>query len=336
MIYSFFLKRFKDVVSLLKICEVALESVPQLATQWTAIYLEEVNKNFGVVSPLQYISITSSTITIVLSIVSWVARNRRKQWIHPEYPPAASLLPLACLALAAILSGTVSFKLLHLIWFPSTIMDDIGSSRMDALFRKCLYIVLPFSTIFTIFVIIMPCKSNYNGRCWKATLTLVHICLSSILPTICFYLLASCFSEYEFKGDHVCAAVNIQNVGELVGYSLFVFIMFCLIMHFLLGIIVFSGLNVARVITPIIKLMVSFMRILVNRCPCCPKQWKIAINDMLDDLVKVERENQMTVEMEGGERSHMIESQNQSIEMTEETRESDSLVSEEGVTEQEV
>ena len=80
-------------------------------------------------------------------------------------------------------------------------------------------------------------------------------------------------------------------------FNLFVFIMICLIIHFLLGIVVFSGLNYAKFFSPIISASVSLVKKVVNcRCGrylCCPIEWQIAIDEMLDDVLKVEGEYQM-------------------------------------------
>ena len=69
--------------------------------------------------------------------------------------------------------------------------------------------------------------------------------------------------------------------------------MICLFIHFLLGIIVFSGLNYAKLISPIIFAFVSLLRKVVNCCCFFREEWQNAINEMLDDVVKVESEIQM-------------------------------------------
>ena len=120
--------RLKVVISLLKTGEVALESIPQLATQWCAVHSkgyhalrnhtsstqkpgEDEDETKPVMGALQIISITTSTITIVFSVIRFIARNPHVRWIFPGSPPAASLLPLSCLTLSSVLSGTVSFRL---------------------------------------------------------------------------------------------------------------------------------------------------------------------------------------------------------------------------------
>ena len=80
-------------------------------------------------------------------------------------------------------------------------------------------------------------------------------------------------------------------------FYLLVFVMFCLIIHFLLGIIVFSGLNYGKLISPIVIAFVNLARKLVScRCGhyiCIPYEWQASIDDMLDDVVKPESENQI-------------------------------------------
>ena len=228
-----------------------MESFPQLATQWAAVSLTAVTalvdrSPFGGMSAVQCTSITTSTLAIVFSIVSYIAQNRRKQWIRPGYLPLASLLPLGCLTLSSILSATVSFRFGLVASYGS--IDCIASeTRFPCIFvLNCLYLT---STLFTIILLLMPCIcACCNTRCCKITRTLIHLCLSGVLPATIICVLAY---------DHSCM-LEIINTYDIP--RLFVFIMFCLIVHFLLGVVVFSGLNFARLFAPILFFPVYLIR----------------------------------------------------------------------------
>ena len=308
---TFLFSRLKVVISLLKMCEVALESAPQLATQWGAVYAEQYNARKGNVniSPLQCLSISTSTITIVFSIVSYIGKSRRRQWIHPRLPPAASLLPLGCITLVAVLSGTISFRLI--------VLADSGSGitvrRPEFWFAVLLN---TGSMFFTIFAIVMPCHGACcNGRNCQIIRTLIHCCLGGFLPAVIIYTLATDYAYLDSKID----AYKIDD--------LFVFIMICLIIHFLLGIVIFSGLNYAKFFSPIIFAFVSLVRNVVNsRCGnylCCRYEWQDAINEILDDVVKVESENQMRGVAEEKEQELDLGEEEQEQDIAEEGQEQD-------------
>jgi hypothetical protein len=101
----------------LKMAEVALESVPQLATQWVAV-LVKVHEASGatgiditsVVSPVQAASIATSTVAVVISTVFWIRPCRRPQFISSKHHEAASLVPLTLWLTTAIASGTTGLR----------------------------------------------------------------------------------------------------------------------------------------------------------------------------------------------------------------------------------
>ena len=268
-------------------CEVALESAPQLMTQWAFVMFQQAYSdltNFSV-SPLQQLSITTSTIAIVFSIISYITQNRRVQWIYPGFPPAASLLPMGCLTLSAVLSGSVSLRLIVDV---SSIMLSEGPF-FDLTF--CTLIINFFSMLFTIFFIIMSHSACYNRLSIKITRTAIQMCLSGILPACLIYNLATESDAYELE------RYRRWNI-----FTTFVISLLCQILHFLLGIIIFSGLNYARLFSPIIFALVSLVRSIAD-C-CCPQEWRYHINVMLDEVVKPERENQIVgSEQERGKES---------------------------------
>ena len=180
-----------------------LNPIPQLATQWMAIHTKA---HFNIYPlPLQYVSIASSTIAIIISIVNWVARNRREQWIHTEYPSAASLLPIWCLLLTNVFSGTASFQ--------SVFSFDVHPFLF--LFVIAAY---PVSTLFTLFIIVTRCRSACcMSRCWKISRTATHFCVSSVVPGCCLYLLAT----YDARSYY-----ESLDITDKFNHSLLVFIIF--------------------------------------------------------------------------------------------------------------
>ena len=260
--------------------EVALESAPQLATQWAAVMAQQSQgdrSNFSV-GALQQLSITTSTLAIVFSIVSYVTRNRRTRWICPGFPPTASLLPMGCFTLTAVLSGTISFRLL------SETDVVVGKFRLFITSIDLEFIAIitnAFSMVINIFFILMSgscaCCNRVSFKIIRAT---THMCLSGLLPAFLFYNLATDYSK-------VLERYRRWNI-----FTTFVISLLCQILHFLLGIIIFSGLNYARLFSPIVLALVTLIRSIAD---CCHRERRYHINAMLDDLLKPETENQIVV-----------------------------------------
>ena len=98
-----------------------MESIPQLATQWCAISTGAwISKHAGdgdgkrnSITPLQAISIATSTITIVRSIISFIDQKRRYIWISPQYSALASHGPLLLFLLTGLTAGTTQIRFLY-------------------------------------------------------------------------------------------------------------------------------------------------------------------------------------------------------------------------------
>jgi hypothetical protein len=101
----------KFLITSLKMGELALESIPQLATQWFAV---SVIGGFGLLksgvfrgaTTMQAMSIATSTITIGIDFVSWLMVSRRQQFFSSEHNSATSMLPLFLWLMMGIVSGT--------------------------------------------------------------------------------------------------------------------------------------------------------------------------------------------------------------------------------------
>ena len=89
------------VITRLKVAEVIVESVPQLATQWVAVgYYENI-------ALLQLLSIATSTLAIVAAELKFISIRRKDNFVSSDHPAIASLAPLGFFLLLALLIGTI-------------------------------------------------------------------------------------------------------------------------------------------------------------------------------------------------------------------------------------
>jgi hypothetical protein len=115
----------KKLISALKAAETVFESVPQLCTQWGAVFLMvflSEDSSTAEMNPLQALSITTSTTTLVLSMISRIPLTKPKQFIRFHYPVWASLAPLCLFLLSGVAAGTTQIRFLSGIFsFPTSI-----------------------------------------------------------------------------------------------------------------------------------------------------------------------------------------------------------------------
>ena len=133
--------------------------MPQLITQFSAIvviYGLNQNNQF-VASPVQIISIITSTISLVMAILKFVLLKRSNIFISPIHPTLSSSAPLGLLILLTILIGTIGF-------FASF---ELTADLFN--FRTIVNALVPIY-VFLIFAI------PFSHRCW-------------IIPRNIFYLL---------------------------------------------------------------------------------------------------------------------------------------------------
>ena len=240
------------------IFEVWLESAPQLATQWILLTFS-LQRN----SALPLISVTTSTFTITLAMINFVAQNRREEWIKPGYPAAASLTPIGLVVISALAVATMQlFAISNVTYIP--IVMNIAAS------------------ILTIFVIYMPCGSRclLQQTCWRVIHTLIHFLLTggSLACYVRVYVLSYTDESFWYYN---------YGVFDAKFDLLFLFTMFWQLIHFLLGLVIFSGLNTARLFAPILVAAKLLVRKIVNLCCCCGK-WRNSINAFLDIVLAVE------------------------------------------------
>ena len=189
---------------------------------------------------------------------------------------------LQCLSIASssitIVIGVVKFIVHHrrsywiLPGYPAAAsVLALFSLTLAALLSGSFFLPSLISMSFTIWGISQPCNSKcYRGCCCRC----LHTCVFALLV-----------------GTAAFFGVSLIYLGVYSKYDLVNLIP--LTLHFLLGIAVFSGLNYAEFFAPIVFALVSFVRGIVN-CFCCfCGKWKKSIHQMLDEVVKVETENQL-------------------------------------------
>ena len=236
--------RLKLLIASIMILEVWLESAPQLGTQWEVIMIQFIgqaraNRSRSV---LPFVSVATSTFTITLAIVNFVARSRREEWIKPGHPAVASLTPIGLLAISAVIVAT-----LQLIFMTSGYFLAMG---------------LNIAAVFlTVSVICMPCRSGcLRSRCWRVMHTLIHFVLTggSLAWNSMLYATDTRMFDYD---------------RNALSTSLFRFLLFCQVIHFLLGLIIFFGINAARLFAPIFVGLGFLFRKFVNS-RCCRENWR--------------------------------------------------------------
>jgi hypothetical protein len=143
----------KKLISAMKAAETRCESLPQLCTQWVAVFLSVLNWSTGAqmtggMTPLQAISITTSTITLVLSTISRIPLSKPKQFISEHHPVGASLAPLCLFLLSGFAAGTTQLR-----FFGPLIVEFIALGYS--------YLVLNLvAMFFGIIILIVPCHNH--------------------------------------------------------------------------------------------------------------------------------------------------------------------------------
>ena len=69
-------------------------------------------------------------------------------------------------------------------------------------------------------------------------------------------------------------------------------VMLCFGVHFILGIFIFSGLNVAKPFTAALSTTVLVLRKIVYLCCCWRPEWRDPVNKHLDELLLPEEERE--------------------------------------------
>ena len=97
------------VIANLKFAEIIFESGPQLATQWLLMIVVGLNPGGDgfVWEPIPLLSIVTSALTIISSLVVFIAKKRKPNFISHQHPIMSSLVPITLWILFSVICGTV-------------------------------------------------------------------------------------------------------------------------------------------------------------------------------------------------------------------------------------
>ena len=223
---------------------------------------------------LQRISIVSSTLTVTLALTNFVTQHRRQFWVQPKFPLAASSLAIGCLLGSTVISGTMSF----LLW-------EVEGTWKFALSSIFYFPILTYPNILsmfhTIFVLCIPCTTCQccYGRCCKFIRSSVHVLLTGTFLGGFFYQISHANTTNPED------TLTLAHLGFTIP-----FLAFCSCIHLIMGLLLFSGLNVARLFAPIVYATVFLLK-KVSNCCCFSENYRSAIHNALDKMLQIEEDN---------------------------------------------
>ena len=219
-------------------------------------------------SRTQELSVITSHISLCSSFLLFIVERRRSVWINPQHPQLASILPIFLLVSSSIASGVQQFRYFEFF-------------RNFSYFSFDLFIIMnTFSVLFTIFVLCVPQRIQWlSGRQWIIARTTVHLLFS----TACMINLIA----YYYKMPHGPRNWFTKSVKEW-GVYLFRLVISNFIIHFLFGLVIFSGINIAGPFSVVLSFPVFLLRKLANLCCCCffSDEKRDAFNERLDMLLR--------------------------------------------------
>ena len=262
-----FPNRIRSLASTLKIVEIALESAPQLATQWFIVFQQNQFFPSYKMTPIQCISVITSSLAIIISLIQFVAASRRQQFVSRRYPPAASLLPLSLFLFSEVGAATTQFR-----W---DLYIDVF------LYAGFVFWALNLSSfLLTIIIMSLPCQSRVG---WRIFRTMIHIIATGSAVGLVIYNLIAVDNFVDYLID-----VDAVHTFRLT----FV----CCITNMVLGALILPSKEWApRLFSPVVSSFIHEVQWIADRC--CPEKWKQEVDEVLEKVLCVEGE----VEVEGVE-----------------------------------
>jgi hypothetical protein len=250
------------MISALKMAEVGLESLPQLATQWAAIYVAVLWSSSAGYPLLQYISIITSTFTTVLTIMSQILLSREEQFISAQFSVWASYVPLCLFILAGVTAGTTQLRFFGV---------NMSLDTLSGIYVCILYFPLNAAAMFfDLLIVIIPC----HNLCWRIWCTIIHFIFTGTAIGCIFFTLAT---EYE----QLFHSNNTNSINSLNAIHIFRFNLLCTVLHLLLGLLVLPSKEVgSRLFSPLVNLFICCLRKLSSAK--CLVKWHDDITDILD------------------------------------------------------
>jgi hypothetical protein len=249
--------RTMNMAAALKVAEVGLESLPQLGTQWSAAsnMVSYSNGKIGM-TPIQSISIATSTVTIIISVMSRISLARQKEFISSRYPAWASLAPMFLFLLVGVTAGSTQLRFGMAIDRPDPDFDAMMLS----------YFVLNVAaTLFALLVAAIPCRN----LCWRISRTVIHFMLTAGAVTCIIFDIVTDWAPLH------------SNLEGTKAFHMFYFNVFVTISHCLLGLLILPSKEIsARLFAPLIFLLIKGFRKL-GSC-CCFVRCQTDIEEYLD------------------------------------------------------
>ena len=117
--------------------------------------LQLVIDNFNQSAQLQFVSIATSTLAVLVAEVKFISTKRKGNFASPDYPAIASLAPLGLVLLLAILIGTIgtltTFQSIFDIIFSEVAGNVTGAVKI--LFSAFIINILAVISSFLIFIV---------------------------------------------------------------------------------------------------------------------------------------------------------------------------------------
>ena len=152
------------------------------------------------------------------------------------------------------------------------------------------------AALFSIFVL---CTGTFfHGKCWRIICVTIHF----LLHVAGLAFIITCFTGHLDHTWYNCKIHMSTTISDHELEHLFRTAMFCFGAHFVLGLLIFSGLNLARLITPILSASFFVLRRATDLFCCSSSVW-LAFNHYLESLLLSEEEREIEErkreEMEG-------------------------------------
>ena len=246
-----------------------METVPQLFTQWAAMIwiAKDPNATLNVghhIGLLQGLSISTSTITIVNSLITFVSFHRRSHFVSPRYPAVASLVPLHLYLLTAVTAATIHPRFMNTNDYVARALDPYGG-----LLQMC----ISANGLFAILILCLPCRPR---RCWRLIRSIIHVVFVGV-PILCFVAIIV------DKGRGWDAYLRFISA-----LSLFRLFCVCCVVNLISGILTLPSRELApQCFTPLLVFVVEIVRQVIVRC-CCPLKWRSKLEAVLDGVVRVD------------------------------------------------
>ena len=244
--------RIEKLAGSIKIYEAVLESFPQILTQWGAVAADAWKSNAWTpnnsLSALQIFSITTSTLTVLKAVVSYVDTNR-EHWFSSTCPRGATLFLLYLFTLTGVLSATMQFR----FFIPS--ISEFLVSNFVAVF-------------FGIFALCVKDYSVLRTRWWRILRSTVH---SVLMIFAIFAILLSFWGKGLVEATYTDSDTIIAYGGSYFHFDFdqlkrvnatrtFIMTIFCCFSHLFLGLLIFPFEHArAEMFSPLINISTAAM-----------------------------------------------------------------------------